>query len=107
MLQFLAKGSVCHGRLRISVIWTAVESAVTQPDLQCIPVMVSAYPPPRAAMVSALTLSTNGSVLERKNVLTTGKCVLGLGGCVLLTRETPGVCVRTLPGEEKGVVYMR
>ena len=69
--------------------------------------MVSAYPPPRAAMVSALTLSTNGSVLERKNVLTTGKCVLGLGGCVLLTRETPGVCVRTLPGEEKGVVYMR
>ena len=92
-------------------------SAVTQPnlqvylvlqpvvmfDMQCIHVMESAYQPLRAAMVPA-TLSTTGSVPESKNVLNTKECVQGLGGCVLLTRETPGVCVRTLPGEEQGVV---
>ena len=70
--------------------------------------MESAYPPLRAAMVSALTLSTNGSVLENENVLTTRECVQVLVGYVLLTRETPGECVRTLPGEEiaAGVLMM-
>ena len=120
MLPFLAMGSVW--RLRSSAIWTVLGSAVTQPnpqvfsvvfypfvmfDVQCILVMENAYPPPRAAMVSAQTLSTTGSVPESKNVLNTQEYVQGLRGCVLLTRETPGVCVRTLPGEELGVVLLR